>query len=992
MKSTSSDDSDSVVSIGMTKKSFLKDKANNLKAPVTQVVLQQSSLLSMVAAQENEECNSQIPDNSVLLWHNELKELQANQFGTDRFSLQDKMQLELLQILKSHQLPLNTFAPTLQFAIKLNSLGISLSHAPKTRKTIIAKLFKHYHMESLFPNQNACLLPIAQISVPIVYFNASAVFASLLSCPRLNQDHKYMFRDPNNIFASPADTMGNDGNVIGEINTGAIYNATYLKLVVDRGKDMLLPAIFGLDKTHIDSSSRLQMEPLTVSHGLLKHEFRSHPSAMRILGYINLQPVHYTASRLPMSGETRMTVAAAKLNDYHAQIEFILQESGFLQLQNYGFSWNLQFGGQVYPVVFRLYVPFIVGDTEGHDRLCGHYTARFEGIQQLCRVCKCPTKLSSYSKGVYKKRYPDEIQTLIANKNDAGLRSISQTFLLRNGFSKVCFGFRPTALQRPKPDRGIFGACPGEILHLVLLGWFKYCMDAFILQMGGPKTTSAALFDDLCADIGRSLQRQSDREVPRTNFPKGFSTVANLKGHEIVGCLVVMLFAVQTSQFRSIFSSPRHSGEGKFGNDIHIADWILLLESLLQWHQWLKKPTMSKFVVMRSSKTMRWLMRKFQNIAHREKGMQHNTIKMHLVLHLAEDILDHGVPHNVNSAFTESAHIPLAKDTSRNTQKRGNSFTYQAAKRYVENLALELAFYETAVQQPLDTPLLPIDLETATNKSQAAGLYNVYTHENGHDIVYQWHSTTRQKEQSSGLFEQSEQLTGFLKQRILSHLPVGTKVPCYTEFETSAVSGDCKSQLYRAHPYFQEKPWFDCATIRWQANPSPDNPRGNDIELPAKLHAFIDLRNTDLCTTLNLATLDLIDEDPIEPDFYVICESYDRVPAIVDANEETSATIIGVFHRTNNHLSEPILYLVSTQCIIAPIFGMCDIAVKNPPMKFINKKSRHHYASKPPCEPYYLFFVQPQSMWAQCWEDRILTNVDEGEVESAEEGDELLRK
>jgi hypothetical protein len=42
-----------------------------------------------------------------------------------------------------------------------------------------------------------------------------------------------------------------------------------------------------MDKTHIDMAIWLQMEPITLSHGLLKHEVRRLPIAMRILGYIN---------------------------------------------------------------------------------------------------------------------------------------------------------------------------------------------------------------------------------------------------------------------------------------------------------------------------------------------------------------------------------------------------------------------------------------------------------------------------------------------------------------------------------------------------------------------------------------------------------------------------------------------------------------------------------------------------------------------------------
>ena len=287
----SANDSDSVDSITEAKAEF----------PVNVLVESSGTATNLPDSVVLPAEGSGFPNGTVRTLQHQLTALKSDHFGMDRFSMQDKMQLELLHILKSHRLPLNTFAPTLKFAVKLNSLGISLSDAPKTRKTIIAKLFRHYNMEALAPQQKACLLPIAQTSVNVVYFNARAVFASLLSCPNLNQDHKYMFRDPTNVFASPIDECGHNApNVIGEINTGTIYKATYSKLIVNNNKDMLLPAIFGLDKTHIDTGSRLQMEPLTISHGLLKHEFRCQPSAMRILGYINLLPVHYHASRLPM--------------------------------------------------------------------------------------------------------------------------------------------------------------------------------------------------------------------------------------------------------------------------------------------------------------------------------------------------------------------------------------------------------------------------------------------------------------------------------------------------------------------------------------------------------------------------------------------------------------------------------------------------------------------------------------------------------------------
>ena len=67
----------------------------------------------------------------------------------------------------------------------------------------------------------------------------------------------------------------------------------------DVGVDMLLPCIMAMDKTHIDMAACLQMEPITLLHGLLKHKVCRLPIAMLILGYIN----HSTPAQLPVTSE-----------------------------------------------------------------------------------------------------------------------------------------------------------------------------------------------------------------------------------------------------------------------------------------------------------------------------------------------------------------------------------------------------------------------------------------------------------------------------------------------------------------------------------------------------------------------------------------------------------------------------------------------------------------------------------------------------------------
>ena len=203
--------------------------------------------------------------------------------------------------------------------------------------------------------------------------------------------------------------------------------------------------------------------------------------------------------------------------------------------------------------------------------------------------------------------------------------------------------------------------------------------------------------------MGNRLSRHSNRDLPRINFPKGFSSGANLTGHEIFGCLLVKLFALHTTRFRQIFSPPNKKSKKSNGDDpglqrlsdaVHVEDWMLILSSFLQWHQWMKQPTISKSQVRKSHCAVQWLLRQVERVAPRPRGMGSTAIKTHLVLHLSKDFLDHGVPDNVDSAYGESAHIPLAKTTARNTQKHETTYTLQAANRYIENLAIAAAWQD----------------------------------------------------------------------------------------------------------------------------------------------------------------------------------------------------------------------------------------------------------------------------------------------------------
>jgi len=932
----------------------------------------------------------------VLSLYKELRALRSNPLGLDRFSREEKVHIELLHLLKVLKAPLNAFTHILNWAAQANNSGHTfLTDCQPSREKVIQNLYCRYNMKGLIPKEKQLYLPYSQRIVSVIYFDAAQVFASLLSCPLVNKDENFLFYPHDDPFIEPS-TSGD----IGDINTGRCYRKTYEALVKNKGVDMILPTVLAMDKTQVDTYGRMQMEPITLSHGLLKHAVRSQHSAMRVLGYICQYPAHTPTSRdlqtmtcpdksvsaddLPddtviaevaLKLIPNVTWATYLLNEMHMQIKFILEESGFLKLQRNGFNWMLHYKEKVHPIVLHPYIPFIIGDTEGHDRLCGHYTTRFKTIQQLCRSCECPTRFTGYSKAKYRHRKPSIVNRLVRSRDLNGLQAMSQNYLA-NGFDQVRFG--------QHNNRGIFGACPGEMLHVISLGWFKYCLEAFAAQAGGPKCAALKQYDGLCAMIGKRLSRHSDRDLPRLNFPKGFSRGTNLMGHEMAGCLLVKLFALHTTRFRQIFPVPQKKTPGKkkkgtkskadnpalqiLHNENHITDWILVVSSLLQWHQWMKQSSIPKAQVKKSHSATQWLIRLIARVSPRPKGMRNNTIKTHLALHLSEDILDHGVPENVNSAYAESAHIPLSKMTARNTQKRAKSFTRQAANRYVENLVIGSAW-----QDMQDDMLsrskergrsvvtgLPVDA-TETNARRGRG-FTVSWPVGDEHACFNWNRKYSTDRDGVSLLPDAME---YLARHCLPHMANG-KLPCFTEF--ICVNG----HKYRAHPsIYDGKPWHDHAMVKWQGYPFP---------LPAFIHTFVDLCHLSLGEKI---TLRESGQPAIKAGVYALVHSFDAIDEKKRTIDESSMIGRYKLHCKNDADSMPMLYMVDVNNLVAPTIGIPDLGRTD-------VESTH-----------YLFLFRRKDEWASSWDSNIETLYrtrdsasseseyeGEGDEEDGDEGDE----
>jgi len=875
---------------------------------------------------------SSTPSNGLLPYYEQMVENNADHFGTSLFSNNDRAHAKLISILDRNGAHLSAFHDVMKWAQEATMRKFPFLANPPHRGTVITNFTKRACTSGLEPVISHLKLPVSGKVARIVYFDAKAVIASLLTSAQLHKDENYLFHndDP---FAPPPATPDRE---IGDINTGRCYAASYKSFCTEPG-DVLLLTPLALDKTHVDTLGRIKLEPLNLSLGIHKRSIRQLSKANRPLGYVSMYfPGDCATSDPDVAADVEqyteldshgLSKAAGDLNDYHAQLRFILDKSGFTELQRTGFKWKLQYKGETHEVTFRLVVPFIVGDTEGHDRLCGHYLARFAKVAQLCRICECPTHLTDYSKASFPYRLPARINKLVATGRLDHLKLMSQQ-ILHNAFQHVVFGSHN--------KRGIFGACLGEILHMIELGEYKVVIEAFFEQVG-LKSQACLELEQLIQTICSLLSHQSDREVPRTNFPDGFSTCSNLRGHEVGGCLLVLLFALSTERFGSIFAKRKvYSVPGGLGDEEHVHDWCLLIIALLSWEQWLKQETIPRFEVLRSGRALRWLMRHMQNTAPRNVGMGYKRPKHHLLTHIQNDILDFGVPQCYNSAYNERNHIEIVKTNFNNTQKRKSSVTEQTARRYVEKLTIAQVMERTENRDAVLTEDAvaikgPIDTGTWFFLQIHAALVD------SPSVICKKGSE----------FRMSTRVLKF----IASNCPpnrVDNMIHCFTEHKRHG-------EIFRGHPGFaaEKKPWNDCVLIDWGIKVGRH---------PALIKCFVDVHET------ATGTFHFLGETFIEGTF-AVCECFTFVDATFDDPEADWDIVLKGEKEMDNETGLPLLRIVSVDSFFSPMIGLPDV-----------DEDGHVDRNR-------FMFMRRREQWSRVWSKYIRDIAASQEPESEEEGD-----
>ena len=123
------------------------------------------------------------------------------------------------------------------------------------------------------------------------------------------------------------------------------------------------------------------------------------------------------------------------------------------------------------------------------------------------------------------------------------------------------------------------------MLHTLLLGILHRVRDAFFTQIGDYSGTKDEI-DALAREYGVLLGRQSERDMPKTKFSYGI-TGGKIMAKEYEGVMLLIATILRSTKGRRLLRSAK---SGNFKEDHQIADWILMVETIMGWIQWLKSP------------------------------------------------------------------------------------------------------------------------------------------------------------------------------------------------------------------------------------------------------------------------------------------------------------------------------------------------------------------------------------------------------------------
>ena len=592
---------------------------------------------------------------------------------------------------------------------------------------------------------------------------------------------------------------------VSQLHHGTWWKDSFEDCCEENSIDILVPISFETDETFIDAHGKLSVTPFNIKLGIFNLDINAHEESSSTWFFLP----NDTAEA---ANHEQTTHAVHKLQNLHSALKAAFQDLRDIMDNDTPVPWTIHYGGCDHKVNLKFAISYVVSDTAMHDKLCCHYGTRNAGVKCICRHCDCPTASLVDGDALFScKNYKPKDLEPTAERTTDYWKNISH-YPIANAFDDLYFGTN---------EEKIHMATPGEVLHMHQKGAMWRVVESLDFVWRGGKNiimdnvsaaskqvnikSSMENYDYLSHQMGRYLNRQSDRDKPRTKFSNSLFSKTKKNAHEQAGVILCLLLAMVSDRGRQIMLQERTMHEQ------FVANFVYVLELVLMFEVWIKKKKFKASQVLNGSRLSQGLgfyIKRISEIAVRG-GMGALLIKNHLVLHIPDYIYRWGPPRGMDSANMERSHQTQAKRPAGLTQKRQDSFIYQTCCRYAESRIFKRIRRHFYLDQVLSNEIAG---ETKDPPKTCSGShFELGVQQSTGEAAVKWI-------RNPGRLAHPQEVIDFAASCFLWNLNGNTHkvLPGFTEYRKVI---DNVTQIFRAHPSFRSAGrqrrdvWYDWAVF-----------------------------------------------------------------------------------------------------------------------------------------------------------------------------------
>jgi hypothetical protein len=675
-------------------------------------------------------------------------------------------------------------------------------------------------------------------TVPI--FNMKAMILSILHDPILMRSEN--FADGYDIFTGNVDQDCKANQCYGEIHTGDAWIPARNKFCGAEGKYMPLAIVLFGDKSHTDLHGALSVTPITFVPSFFNRKCRNNPKFWRPMAYIpNLA-----------YGKSVGGKSTTKVQDEHNCLMYSLKS--LVELSDSGGIRTNVMGKQVH---VKVWIHFFIGDTEGHNKWLGHYSASNSGVKRPYRDCHCTFEEMSTSNPSCQYTTASELRRatrLINHDKKSGVAMF-------NKMSRHCLNnalFQPN-LPLADTKYGANRMQPPEMLHVSDAGLIIYMMESLQGRIGSGE--SRLELDRKHVHMLAAIRRQSERDFPRGAARSGLIDTTRCQSSERKGNFFIMMCIAHTA-----------AGELTLKHELNLSNahwlkWKQFLKLYLGMEAWFHD-SIDKEEVIRARPAIASVLDNLKLYFPRQEDSNgYNIPKMHGLAKMQDYVCLYGSAMNFYGGPGEASHKQFVKAPGLKTQRRMCEFATQTAGQYYNFMSIEKARNEIIGQSLLQHEEMKDDGDVDGLKCyNVQGKYSVTFSGNNLENV-----TVQFKNKKKKSFEINEGLERVLRRMCTKNKDGnnenGYSYVAYTR--ASVIGEDGETVHYNAHPQFHGEAWYDWSLVFFRI----ENDNGDveeDEYYPSRILGYVTV-NSEVQAVVQCAT-EPLDWTFVQEKFIVPCQ------------------------------------------------------------------------------------------------------------------------